>query len=131
MQNIIIINRINNHSSSFYQVYTFFNLCLRYFRIILINNTRKKLEPLLQSARNKGDLATIKKILTIFAIVNGYTYNSISEVLQVSKEKEIHLATSIIVSDISNPMISIFGKSLAMSIEIYPGPDPISRSLPS
>ena len=59
---------------------------MAYLRLALTNNTRKKLERLLQSARNRGDLATIKKILTIFALVEGYTYHSISEILKVSEE---------------------------------------------
>ncbi len=59
---------------------------MAYFRITLTNNTRKRLECLLQFAENKGDLASIKRILTIFAVVQGYAYHLISEVLQVSKE---------------------------------------------
>ena len=54
---------------------------MAYFRLTLTNNNRKKLKRLLQSARNRGDLAIIKKILFIFAIVEGYTYHSISEIL--------------------------------------------------
>jgi len=59
---------------------------MAYFNLTLKNSTRKKLESLLQFARNKGDLATLKKILAIFAIVEGYTYHSISGILKVSEE---------------------------------------------
>jgi transposase len=59
---------------------------MAYFRLSLANNTRKKLERLLQSARNKGDLAIVKKILTILAVVEGHAYNLISEILKVSEE---------------------------------------------
>ena len=55
-------------------------------RITLRNNTKKRLESLLQSAKEKGDLATIKKILSIFAVVDGCFYQTISEVLRVSLE---------------------------------------------
>ncbi len=59
---------------------------MAYFILRLANNTRKKLERLLQSARNKGDLAIAKKILTIFAVVEGHGYDLISEILKVSEE---------------------------------------------
>ena len=59
---------------------------MAYIRLRLANNTRKKLERLLQSARNKGDLAIVKKILTILAVVEGHAYNLISEILKVSEE---------------------------------------------
>ncbi len=59
---------------------------MAYFRVSLTNNTRKKLEHLLQSARNKGDLAIVKKILTILAVVEGHAYHLISEILKVSEE---------------------------------------------
>ena len=40
----------------------------------------------MQSARNKGDLAIVKRILTIFAVVQGHVYYLTSEILKVSEE---------------------------------------------
>lgn len=56
------------------------------FRITLKNNTRKKLEKLLLSAKNRGDLATAKRIIAILAVVEWYTYLTVSVILKVSEE---------------------------------------------
>ena len=55
-------------------------------RITLINDTRKKLEKLLRAAKNRGDLATVKRIIAILAVVEWYTYLSVSVILKVSEE---------------------------------------------
>ena len=45
-----------------------------------------ELERLMQSAKNRGDLAIVKKVLAIFAVAAGNTCDSISEILNVSEE---------------------------------------------
>ena len=57
-----------------------------YFRLTLSNSTKKELERLMQAARNRGDLAVVKKILAILAVAAGQFYDSISEILHVSEE---------------------------------------------
>lgn len=55
-------------------------------RIALRNKTRRKLEKLYQSAINRGDIATVKRIMAIFAIVSRITFFKISIILKVSEE---------------------------------------------
>ncbi len=59
---------------------------MAYFRLKLRNNTKKKLECLLQSARKNGRHNLVKRILAILAINRTYTYRATSEILHVCEE---------------------------------------------
>ena len=56
------------------------------FRITLKNQTRKELEKLFRVARNRGDLAAVKRNIAIIAITECDTYLQVSTILRVSKE---------------------------------------------
>lgn len=54
---------------------------MTHFRIALRNKTRNELEKRFQRARNRGDLATVIRIMAITAVAKGNTY------LQVRKNR--------------------------------------------
>lgn len=54
--------------------------------IKITTRTKRKLESIYQSARDRGDIATVKRIMAIFAVTNGNTYSTISLILKISEE---------------------------------------------
>ncbi len=59
---------------------------MKNIHIILKTKTKKKLESIYQSARKRGDIATVKRVMAIFAVTCGNTYSAISLILKISEE---------------------------------------------
>ncbi len=54
--------------------------------IKLRTKTRKKLESIYHSARKRGDIATVKRIMAVLAVTEKNSYSTISLILKVSEE---------------------------------------------
>ena len=57
-----------------------------HFRLIIQPESRKRLEKLLKRSEKKGDLRTMKRVMTIIMFSEEITPSKISDVLGVSKE---------------------------------------------
>ena len=74
---------------------------MAFIKISLRNNTKKKLESLLQQAKYKGDVHTITKVLVILAVATAqHTYELISRLFKVSTEFIRLLITNFIIKGI-------------------------------
>jgi len=55
-------------------------------RLTPTTRTRKALERELRQAEYRGDVRTVKRILAMLAVVDGYVYAEIAALFQVSEE---------------------------------------------
>ncbi len=59
---------------------------MKNMHIVLKSKTRRELENIYQSARKRGDIATMKRIMAILGVAKINTYSTISSILKISEE---------------------------------------------